>query len=370
MNEKGSMGQIFRFTTIIVGFLPLLVILSTSGVHAEILIGPYLQHSDLDSMTISWKTAMPTTQNEVRWGGSPVLGNSSVEKSIFPASFHSVKIKGLQANQMYFYSVVSDETESPLYSFWTAFEQTETIRFVMYGDTRGGWDNWQHTLLVSQAIEKEKPAVVFNTGDLVDEGKNATDWIDFFTASPYLHNSTFYPVLGNHENNSRLYFSYFSLPFNERWYSYENGPVHFIALDSNLRSRFRFAQYFWLLYELQNNRQPFTIILFHHPPFSSGSEHGNSSWVQRFWVPIFEQYQIDLVINGHDHDYERSIVHGITYIVTGGGGAPLYDVGHSPWTIYSEKTYHYCLFTVNSTILTFEAKKPDGAVFDSFILTK
>jgi acid phosphatase type 7 len=364
------MRQTVQLSAMFVGFLLLVVELSSSSVSAAILIGPYPQHSEVDSITISWETDTITAENEVHWGGSPTLGNITREKSICPMSFHSVKIKGLQANQKYYYNVLSDGTESPLYSFWTASLGNETIRFVVYGDTRGGWDNWQSTLLVSEAIEKESPATVFNTGDLVDEGKNADDWVDFFTASPYVHNSTLYPVLGNHENYSRLYFSFFSLPWNERWYSYEDGPVHFIALDSNIRSRYRFAQYLWLLFELQTNRQPFTIILFHHPPYSSGSEHGNSTWVQRFWVPVFERFPVDLVINGHDHDYERSIVHNITYIVTGGGGAPLYDVGQSPRTVYSEKTFHYCLLTASPSTLTFEAKKPDGSVFDSFILTK
>ena len=64
------------------------------------------------------------------------------------------------------------------------------------------------------------------------------------------------------------------------------------------------------------------------------------------------------------------VVNGITYVVTGGGGAPLYDVGNSPWTVYSEKTYHYCLLTTNSSLLTFEAIKPDGTVFDSFMIPK
>jgi hypothetical protein len=85
---------------------------------------------------------------------------------------------------------------------------------------------------------------------------------------------------------------------------------------------------------------------------------------------VFERYHVDMVFNGHDHDYERSIVNNVTYIVTGGGGSPLYNNGHSPWTVYSEKTYHYCLLSVNSSTVTFEAKKPDGSVFDLFILTR
>lgn len=364
------MRQILRFTVMVIGFLLLFVGSATNNVQAMILVGPYPQQSQLDSITILWKTTTPTVHDEVHWGATAALGNITREKGLVPTSFHTVIVRGLQANQQYYYTIISDEYESPLCRFWTAFEQNQSIRFVVAGDTRGGWDDWQSTLLVSQGIEREHPEFVLNTGDLVDDGNTIDDWIDFFASSPYLHNSTFYPVLGNHENYARLYFSFFSLPSNERWYSFENGPVHFIALDSNLRSRYRLAQYLWLLHELHTGSHPFTIILFHHPPFSSGSEHGNSTWVQRLWVPVFEHFQVDIVFNGHDHDYERSIVNNITYIVTGGGGAPLYDVGQSPWTIYSEKTLHYCLLSINASTMLFEAKKPDGSVFDSFVLTK
>jgi len=86
------------------------------------------------------------------------------------------------------------------------------------------------------------------------------------------------------------------------------------------------------------------------------------------WKPIFEYFGVDIVFNGHDHDYERSVINNITYVVTGGGGAPLYDVGHSSWTVYSEKTYHYCLLNVTSEQLTLQAIKPDGTLFDSFTI--
>jgi len=353
----------------VVSFLLLFVGLSSSGAHAMFLIGPYPQNAQSDSIILSWKTTTPTAQNEVHWGSSPMLGNVTVEKCMCVKTKHTVNIKGLTAGQKYYYTVVSDQIESPLYTFWTAFPRNDTIRFVAYGDSQGVWDNWQTVLLVSQAIEKEQPAFVLKPGDLVDDGKNANDWIDFFTASPFVHNSTLYPVLGNHENYSHLFFSYFSLPFNERWYSFENGPVHCIGLDSNKYNRYRFVQFLWLVHDLQTHHAPFTIVFFHHPVYSS-SEHGNTTILQKIWAPVFAYYHIDIVFNGHDHNYEHSYVNGVTYIVTGGGGSPLYDNGYSPWTVYSEKTYHYCLLTVNATTLIFEAKKPDGLVFDSFILTK
>jgi hypothetical protein len=130
------------------------------------------------------------------------------------------------------------------------------------------------------------------------------------------------------------------------------------------------VQTLWLLHELRTRSEPFAIVFFHHPLYSSGEEHGNTTLLQKLWAPVFEHFHVDIVFNGHDHDYERSLVNGVTYIVTGGGGAPLTNVGHSPWTIYSEKTFHYCYVSVNATSLEFQAIKPNGSVFDTFTITK
>jgi len=363
-----SKRQTVRLPLYIVSFLLVFCGLTSECAQGMFLLGPYPQSAQIDSVIISWKTTTPTTQNEVHWGRDPTLGNVTKENSLFGKTKHTVKLEGLTTGQNYFYTVVSDHIESALYTFWTVFPSNSTVRFVAYGDSQGVWDSWQTVLLVSQTIEKEHPVFVLKPGDLVDDGTNATQWIDFFHASPFLHNSTLYPVLGNHEQYSFLFFSYFSLPNNECWYSFDNGPVHLVGLDSNSPNRYRFRQFLWLVHDLRTHHQPFTIVYFHHPVYSS-SEHGNTTLLQKIWAPVFERCHVDIVFNGHDHNYEHSRVNGVVYIVTGGGGSPLYDNGQSPWTVYSEKTYHYCLLTVNSSTLLFEAKKPDGLVFDSFILT-
>jgi hypothetical protein len=337
--------------------------------NSSLVISPYTQRSQKNSIIVSWETKTQTTRNEVQWGLTVDLGNITIEKNLFARTLHTVTLKALTASTQYYYKVVSDDAESATYTFYTSFQKDDDMRFVVYGDSRGGWDNWASTKIVAQAIEAIHPPFVISTGDLVDNGRNADDWVDFFTASPFVHNSTFYPVLGNHESYSKLYFSYFSLSHNERWYSFDDGPVHFIGLDSNPRNAYRLVQLIWLVHDLRTNSQPFTIVFFHHPLYSSGP-HGNATLLRMIWKPIFEHFTVDIVFNGHDHDYERSVVNGIPYVVTGGGGAPLYDVGHSPWTLYSEKTYHYCLLTANSSLLTFEAIKPDGTVFDSFMIPK
>jgi 3',5'-cyclic AMP phosphodiesterase CpdA len=331
------------------------------------LIGPYTQHALEGSIIVVWKTSRPAFDNEVHWGCTPQLGNITVEHGILPHVLHRITVTGLTEGTQYYYAVASDGIESPLGVFFTT-RDTGMIRFVVYGDSRGSWDDWDNTSLVAQAITRTHPEFVLHTGDLVDNGRISSEWVDFFNASEFTRNSTLYPVLGNHERYGSWYFRYFSLPsFNERWYSFDDGPVHVIGLDSNPLDVARPIQLLWLVHDLRVNTKPFTVVFFHHPVFSSGN-HGNSTVLQVLWKPVFDRFHVSIVFSGHDHDYERIVVDGITYVVTGGGGAPLYDVGHSPWTVISEKTYHFCLVDVNATSMIVQAMKTDGSVFDSFII--
>ncbi len=338
----------------------------------EIIVGPYPQNANTDFIEIIWETNEKTTKNKVHWGLTLDLGNISselYEETLLNQNLHIVNLDGLSSSTKYYYKVVSDSIESEIYSFYTTFERNNTVRFIAYGDTRGVWDNWQHASIVANKIEEHKPHFVLHTGDIVNDGKNKSQWVDFFSISQFVHNSTLYPVLGNHEHYGISYFRYFSLPHNERWYSIDNGPVHFVGLDSNPRNALKLSQLLWLIKDLRANKQPFTIVFFHHPLYSSGN-HGSTLYLRWLWRPIFEHFNVDIVFNGHDHNYERGRVKDVNYIVTGGGGAPPYNVGESWWTIYSEKTYHYCLITANQSKLTFQSIKPDGSLIESFMITK
>jgi hypothetical protein len=339
---------------------------------AKIIVGPFPQQQEKNSIIIIWQTNNYTIENFVEWGLTPNCLYTSYSNTLASGKetdLHSVRIIGLSPNTKYFYRVVSDKTKSDIYSFTTSYEASESITFCVYGDTRGVWDNWRNASIVAEAIEDVQPQFVLHTGDIVHDGLIAEEWIAFFSNSSFIHNSTFYPILGNHENYGAFYFDYFNLGGNERWYSFDNGPVHFIGLDSNDISPFLIRQNVWLIKDLRTNRQPFTIVFFHHPVYSSG-KHGSNTQLQWFWQPLFEFFQVDVVYNGHDHAYERGLVNGISYIVAAGGGAPLYDVGSNWWTQYSEKCYHYCLVSANQTHLNIQTIKPDGTIIDSIIINK
>jgi uncharacterized protein (TIGR03382 family) len=203
--------------------------------------------------------------------------------------------------------------------------------------------------------------------------------------------------LGNHEyvtNQGQPYIDNLYLPSNnpqnsERYYSFDWGHVHFVALDSNcaigLASADRCglaAQKTWLEKDLAATTQPWKIVFFHHPPWSSG-EHGSQLTMRRNFAPIFEKYGVDLVLTGHDHNYERSkpmegdavapAGEGIPYLVVGGGGASLrpFATSKPDWSVIRDDQAHGFLdVKVVEGTLTANLVETDGKVLDSFTLKK
>jgi hypothetical protein len=216
---------------------------------------------------------------------------------------------------------------------------------VVYGDSRTGHEihDW-----LMEGIASLAPTAVFHTGDLVNDGTDPDNWMVFNNIASLLPSETpIYPALGNHERESTLYFDNFELPGNERWYSIDDiGNFNFVVLDTESNLAEGATQYQWLASELSSSvsATDFTIIFFHYPLFSTGYHLEDEKGIRDELVPIFEQYGVDAVFNGHDHNYERSTVNGIRYIVTGGGGASLRGQYRS--SEYSDlfiNTHHFCV---------------------------
>ncbi len=222
---------------------------------------------------------------------------------------------------------------------------------IIYGDSRTGNDIHRNLVKGMAFLE---PEAVFHTGDLVDDGRDPDEWIIFNDIASQLPSQTpIYPALGNHEHASSLYFDNFDLPGNERWYSVDDiDGLNFIVLDtgSDLSPATTLApaspQYQWLESELSSSisATDVTIVLFHYPLYSTGYHGSDDKGIRDGLVPLFQQYGVGAVFNGHDHDYERFTVDGIRYIVTGGGGAPLRNQRYtSPYSELFVKVHHFCV---------------------------
>ncbi len=214
----------------------------------------------------------------------------------------------------------------------------------VYGDSRTGHS--AHAWIM-EGIASIAPVAVFHTGDLVGNGNDLDDWKTFNRIKSELPIGTsFYPALGNHEKESPLYFNNFTLPGNERWYSVEISGIHFTVLDTGTDLSPGSTQYQWLENDLSSvgSGINFIVVLFHYPPYSTGRHGEDEKGLQSKIVPLFEQYGVDLVFSGHDHDYERLLVNSVQYIVTGGGGAPLRSQSRSnPNSLVFEKVHHFCV---------------------------
>jgi predicted phosphodiesterase len=241
--------------------------------------------------------------------------------------------------------------------------------FAVYGDSRTGHD--VHVQIVGDIINKH-PSVVFHTGDMVEDGNNPSLWQIFNKITWDLRKQVeFYPCLGNHENESPLYFKNFDYLDNQRWYAVNCYNIHFIVLDTNVDFKPGSEQYKWLSIELTKKYGLFTIVLFHHPPFSLTRQDEQTQDIRTYLVPLFDRYNVDIVFNGHDHNYQRFYVNKTYYIVTGGGGAPLYDREFDdPDCQKFLKVYNFCILQIEEGKLTINAFDINSSLIDSVDIDK
>jgi hypothetical protein len=334
-------------------------------------VGPYLSwvNDPQTTMTITWENEREGT-GSVEWGLVDSYGFTDFDSTF--GKLHSVELSGLTPSTTYHYRVLSSTGETgDDHTFSTAKFFTEPFTFVAYGDTR---TNDVYRAEVASRIININPDLVFNTGDLVENGWDRDLWRKWFTTNQVLlEDRPFFNAIGNHEENASLYYKYWHFPGNEQWYSLDYGNAHFICL--NTETNLDGNQKDWLEADLKTARDSssWIFVFFHQPPYSSGS-HGSNLSIRQSWCSLFEKYEVDIVFNGHDHDYERSLINGVYYIVTGGGGAPLHNVGSNSWTLYSESTLHCTKISIdysqNNSQLILEAIKPDGTVFDSLTINK
>jgi 3',5'-cyclic AMP phosphodiesterase CpdA len=226
---------------------------------------------------------------------------------------------------------------------------------------------------------KQNPALVLQTGDLVHTGSKAELWQIYDEITGDMRKKIpVYPARGNHDVGGKGYEEHVTEPFtsgNKLYHSFDKENAHFIILAIDEVSDYspKSAQYRWLIEDLKTARgKGKTIfVLFHVPPYSIGS-HGSDEDVRAVLCPLFIQYGVTSVFNGHDHNYYRTVRDGVTYIVSGGGGAPLYpcnvNKGVIPGDRY-ESVNHILVCDVNGDTMTMTALRSDGSALDRFTLT-
>jgi 3',5'-cyclic AMP phosphodiesterase CpdA len=244
----------------------------------------------------------------------------------------------------------------------------EPLRFIAVGDTGTGG-------AAQEAIAKRISALPFDLmlflGDVAyDSGTPGQLESKFFTVyRDFLRYVPVYPAIGNHERRSRLgrpYFEAFVLPEPERYYSFDWGNVHFVAIDTTQRDE---KQLVWLENDLANNKLPWVIVFGHHPMYTN-SMRGPQMWIRRAFANIFTRHRVDLVLTGHEHQYERFRVADVNYIVSGGGGGQLTRFYGGSRALKQATVHHFLSFEVTAKVLVMEAIDISGNEVETLRLAK
>lgn len=357
---------------------------NTTAVSATLTRGPYLNLATQSSIFIRWRTNV-ATNSKLSFGTTAgsltqsVIDNTSTTE-------HIVKLTGLTVNTQYYYSIGS--TTQTLqgdvnnnFKTLPAPGSEQKIRVLAMGDMGNNSSNQASVRNTYQSYAGTNYTDIWLLlGDnAYNSGTDAEFQTNFWNVyqGSISKNMVLWPSPGNHDyagssarqlDHAIAYYDMFTLPKlgeaggvasnSEAFYSYNYGNVHFISLDSygmeagNTRLYDTLGpQAVWLKQDLAANTLPWTVVYFHHPPYSKGSHNSDTDpelmKMRNNVARIFERYKVDLVLSGHSHLYERS------YFINGHFGVESsYSAAAHALSTSSAKyngTANSCPYTKNST---------------------
>jgi len=175
----------------------------------------------------------------------------------------------------------------------------------------------------------------------------------------------FHACLGNHDirtANGEHQIRYANFNMSGRYYTFRRDQVQFFALDTNGNADWK-TQLPWLEQELSRSDAPWKVVFGHHPVYTSGLYGVNKAFIKNL-TPLFQKYRVQLYINGHDHDYERTHpINGTTYLICG-AGAGTRPVFRSEWTAHSTSRLSFAAFDVYDDRMVVSGINTDNQVFD------
>lgn len=342
------------------------------------------------SIVIQWRTVDETTlSSTARWGVGASLPERSLTETTQGIEFgfkatgtqiyrvHQVHLCNLQPGTTYSYQVGGADHFSPVFSFHTAPDVAANpdseVVFGFVGDSRGGYDIWEQ--LIGQ-LQMRSPDLLLFSGDAVTIGLTQFEWDDFFTrAQPLFATVPLVAAHGNHELNAVNFFSQLAQPGDQQNFGLDYGYAHVTVANDTPEdvSDITGAIHDAIAADFTaSDSARWKLFMHHQPMWSASTRHGSSTTLQQSWQPLIDQHGIDLVLNGHDHDYEitkplvgnqvqGSSANATVYVVAGGAGAELYPNGTDFWTQYSEEAYSAAILHVSKTQLTLDPFHPDGS---------
>ncbi len=351
---------------------------------------PYVQSPDEHSAIIAWRNATAGI-GTIAYGLSSTSLTDTLRESSATQK-HVMLLTGLASNQKYYYQVhTAGHAPYPIEYFSTAMpDSNHHFKFLHYGDC-GFNSTIQHDIATLMNAEDVDFGVV--TGD-VDQGAGTAggdnyDDIFFQIYTNQLAKQCHFTAIGNHDtyfDGAATYLESFYLPHNnpantERYYSFIWGNAKFICLDPHMSYAVGSAQYRWLEDELRCNDKEWLFCFFHEPawtnywsldyliPFTDYFMYGGNADMRTTIVPLFELYDVDYVLNGHTHLYQKGEANGVKYIISGGSGQDPTTNTETQWNTYSQvqlvlKISEYVKFEINGDTANFKCIDINGTIRD------
>lgn len=379
----------------------IVLLLSVLGVNlfaAQVVRGPYIEDPTQTTMILRWQTDVATPA-WLEYGPAPRC--NQIMKISPEGTEHKAVLYGLVPNQdfcyrLYVYNEAQDGTQLPVEgSFRTLYSaERKVVNFLAFGNTAG--DNPGPKALLAAQMAQKNADFVIHTGDLTSSGLNSDTDAEFFT--PYkevLAKTPLFIALGANEygpnrterdsksfvrsNYSRFHDMSWSNA-TPKYYFFDTANARFIFLDANAAYGAvwapnideKSAQYKWLQSSLSSATENWKIVVVNAPMYSTGAKGSANEAAARF-VPLFEKYGVDLVLQGAEANYERTFPmlanepnpRGVTYITLGGGGAaPTKRMGSHRSTARFVAAHHFASVNIVDRKMTLQVFNEQGKQID------
>jgi len=342
----------------------------------------------LRGVTLSWRSCGST--DSIQWRYSTDLKMSKFAAMRNPSYLdylYEYTFPILKASSHIYYSIKTGENWENDRIFVTSVDTSATqFSFTVGGDSHCGKnqfcnERWQ---LVSDRLAQENTTFHLFLGDVVHRGYEVSHWQNFFEyGKNFTENKLVFYTWGNHEYHPNAVEN-FTLPANEKWYSFSQGNALFFCLLSEEDWE---EQYPWLVEQLRQADHEWIFVFFHRPFFTRGSHKDEMNILRTTWWKAFDDCGVDVVMSGHTHSYIRTVPlnlnvsdtsavaeygsrreQGRLQFVSGGLGG---DNSKASTDWFAAKAYsglHYVKFQVAEDFLHFDSYDESGALIDSLTL--
>lgn len=371
-------------------FVGLIIILffKINSIYAAELMSPYLQAVTKNSVYVLVNT---DNQNPITVQYGETIGYGSTAQTSEVASIQGsssgnivsylqkIKLINLKTNTEYHYKT----SESADNTFKTAPNEGTSFRFAWMSDIQGGNPTAYNQIVVN--VKSYNPQFSLYGGDLADNAYRFKT--DFFLSEQLslIKKTPFFLTWGNHDiyngvdtnstfNNIKAFTqSPDSSSNTQDYYSFDYGDLHILVLNAMIDHSVGSPQYNFSQNDLSSTNKKWKIVITHIPAYAylvSPTTYITDSALRTMTNNIFQPNNVDLVISGHDHIYQRNLVNNINHVILGSAGAGLYDPDNGIYTQKSLKTYSFGIFDVTSALLQMRAFDQNNQEIDRITLYK